>query len=94
MPLLVLLRARRGLVPVPSLLKNEEIAVQSKSLRVDLSPEIELRKILPLEQAAEITNLSPDTLKRRHAALILKLSPRRLGMRLSDVLSIGERPVA
>jgi hypothetical protein len=66
--------------------------MQSKSLRVQLSPEQELRRVLPLEQAAEITNLSPDTLKRRHAALILKLSPRRLGMRLSDALAIG-RPV-
>jgi hypothetical protein len=68
--------------------------LQSKSLRVQLSPEQELRKILPLEQAAEITNLSPDTLKRRHATLILRLSPRRLGMRLADALAIGERPVA
>jgi hypothetical protein len=68
--------------------------LQSKSLRVQLSPEQELRKILPLEQVAEITNLSPDTLKRRHAALILRLSPRRLGMRLADALAIGERPIA
>lgn len=66
----------------------------SKSLRVQLTPEQELRKILPLEQAAEITNLSPDTLKRRHSALILRLSPRRLGMRLADALAIGERPIA
>jgi hypothetical protein len=36
----------------------------------------------------------PTPLKRRHAALILRLSPRRLGMRLADALAIGERPVA
>jgi hypothetical protein len=75
-------------------MKTRSTTLQSKSLRVQLSPEQELRKILPLEQAAEITNLSPDTLKRRHAALILRLSPRRLGMRLADALAIGERPLA
>ncbi len=68
--------------------------MRSKSLRVQLSPEQELRKILPLEQVAEITNLARDTLKRRHADLILRLSPRRLGMRLSDALAIGERSTA
>jgi hypothetical protein len=65
-----------------------------KSLRVQLSPEQELRKILPLEQVSEITNLSRDTLKRSHGDLVLRLSPRRLGMRLSDVLSIGGKPAA
>jgi hypothetical protein len=65
----------------------------SKTLRVELGAEHELRKILPLQQVSEITNLSRDTLKRRHGAFVLKLSPRRLGMRYSDVLKIGE-PVA
>jgi hypothetical protein len=63
--------------------------MQSKSARVQLSPEIELRRVLPLEQATEITNLSRDTLKRNFPDKIIRLSPRRLGMRLSDALAIG-----
>ncbi len=64
--------------------------MRSKSLQVQLSPELELRRVLPLEQAGKITNLSSDTLKRRYPHLVLKLSPRRLGMRLSDALAIGK----
>jgi hypothetical protein len=64
--------------------------MQSKSARVPLSPEIEMRRVLPLEQATEITNLSRDTLKRQFPHLILKLSPRRSGMRLGDALAIGK----
>jgi transcriptional regulator GlxA family with amidase domain len=63
--------------------------MQSKSARVQLSPEIELRRVLPLEQVTEITNLSRDTLKRNFQDKIIRLSPRRLGMRLSDALAIG-----
>ena len=64
--------------------------MQSKSARVSLSPEIEMRRVLPLEQVTEITNLSRDTIKRQFPHLILKLSPRRFGMRLSDALGIGK----
>lgn len=64
--------------------------MQSKSARVQLSEELELRKVLPLEQATEITNLSRDTLKRNFPDKIIRLSPRRLGMRLSDALAIGK----
>ncbi len=58
--------------------------------RVQLGAECEKNRILPLQQVSELTNLSKDTLKRRHSAFILKLSPRRLGMRYGDVLKIGQ----
>jgi hypothetical protein len=64
--------------------------MQSKSARVQLSQEMEMRRVLPLEQATEITNLSRDTLKRNFPDKIIRLSPRRLGMRLSDALAIGK----
>ena len=62
--------------------------------KLDLPPEIGLRRIIPISQAAEITNLSKDTLKRRYPDKVIKLSVRRLGMRLSDALAIGEPTAA
>jgi hypothetical protein len=38
---------------------------------------------------AELTGLSTDTLRRRYTHLIRRLSPRRVGMKLRDVLTIG-----
>jgi hypothetical protein len=55
---------------------------------------LELERIVLLEEAERITTLSPDTLKRRYAPCIVRLSPRRVGMKLRHVLAIasGERP--
>jgi hypothetical protein len=46
-------------------------------------------QMLSLAEAAQLTSLSLDTLRRRHADKIVVLSPRRRGMRLRDVLAIG-----
>ena len=51
--------------------------------------DLELRKIITLERASELTTLSADSLKRHHADKIRRLGPRRLGMRLADALAIG-----
>lgn len=58
--------------------------------RIPLSREIELRRIIGLAQASELSGLSIDTLKRRYPAKIITLSPRRRGMRLGDALELGE----
>jgi hypothetical protein len=47
---------------------------------------IELQRIAPLSEAARLAGVSKDTLQRHHADKILKLSPRRLGMRVRDAL--------
>ena len=62
---------------------NDEPAIQ-------LSPELELRKMLTLEQVTALTTLSADSLKRHHSDKIKRLGPRRLGMTLGDALAIGE----
>ena len=64
--------------------------MESKSHRLKLSEEHELRRVLPLDQVTELTNLSRDSLKRHFPDKIIRLSPRRLGMRLSDALAIGK----
>jgi hypothetical protein len=55
-----------------------------------LTREFELRRKIPLSQAAELTSLSEDTLRRKYPSKILKLSDRRSAMALGDVLAIGE----
>jgi hypothetical protein len=49
----------------------------------------ELERILPLDEAAVLVGLSQDSLRRHYKHLILHLSPRRVGIRLRDALSIG-----
>jgi hypothetical protein len=50
---------------------------------------LERRRILPLQKVAEITSLSEDTLKRNFPDKVRRLSARRLGMAIADVLDIG-----
>jgi hypothetical protein len=56
--------------------------------RVELPKEIELQRIVSLRQASDLSGLSEDTLRRRHADKIIKLSPRRNGMRVRDALML------
>jgi len=47
-----------------------------------------LDKVISLPEAAHIAGVSPDTLRRCHKRQelkIIKLSPRRVGVRLSDL---------
>jgi hypothetical protein len=57
---------------------------------IRLSPERELDRIVSLEQAASLCSLSADTIKRRHADKLVKLSPRRVGIRVRDALMLAE----
>jgi len=55
----------------------------------DLPEEILLKRIIPLKEAAEVSSLSEDTLRRKFPDKIIKLSTRRLGMRLGDALLLN-----
>jgi hypothetical protein len=59
-------------------------------LTATLSPERELDRILSLEQASEVSSLSVETLKRRHRGKLIRLSPRRFGIRLRDALMLSK----
>jgi hypothetical protein len=50
---------------------------------------IEARRVVDLKEASRLSGISIDGLKRHYSKLILTLSPRRRGMRLRNVLSIG-----
>jgi hypothetical protein len=47
-------------------------------------------RILSIAQAAKLRGVSPDTIRRHYPHLIRKLSPRRLGLSVTDALKIGE----
>lgn len=51
---------------------------------------IERQRFVNLEEACRLSGLSRDSLLRHHRDKIRRISPRRLAMRLSDVLSLGE----
>ena len=61
--------------------------------RYKLPLELELERIVTLREAHEISGLSPDAWRDNYPDLILRLSPRRQGIKLKHVLSVG-RPAA
>jgi hypothetical protein len=54
--------------------------------RIELSPTLERRRFIGIDQAAEFLGISRDTFQRTYPHLIRRLSPRRNGVRLGDVL--------
>ena len=56
--------------------------------------ELALARIVTLREAAQLAGCSEDTLKRRHPQKIIRLSPRRLGMRVRDALFLTDENVA
>jgi hypothetical protein len=50
-------------------------------------PEIELERIVPLKEAARLRGTSVDTLRRRFSHKIIKISPRRDGMKIRDAIA-------
>jgi hypothetical protein len=49
---------------------------------------VEMQRIVPLKEACRLLNLSKDTIRREFSDKIVKLSPRRFGMRLCDALKL------
>lgn len=49
---------------------------------------IERERIVSLPEAARLRGCSIDTLKRNDANKIIRLSPRRVGMRVRDALNL------
>jgi hypothetical protein len=49
---------------------------------------LELESVLPMAKVREMTSLSDEALERSHAHRVKRLSERRKGMKLRDVLAI------
>jgi len=56
----------------------------------ELMNALEGMRIVSMREASMLTGLSADTLRRHHGHLILRLSAKRCGLRLRDVLTIGD----
>jgi hypothetical protein len=52
---------------------------------------LELARIAPLPEAAHLSGVCKDTLKRHHRDKLVVLSPRRLGMRVRDALMLAKK---
>jgi hypothetical protein len=50
--------------------------------------ELELNRIIPITDAADLSSLSPDGWYRHHRDKLIKLSEKRYGVRLRDALFI------
>lgn len=60
-----------------------------KVRKVRLTPELELERIITLKEAHELSGLSPDAWKDNYPEYVIRLSPRRLGIKLKHVLNVG-----
>jgi hypothetical protein len=50
---------------------------------------LELESVQKMPAVEEITSLSADTIRRKYAEYVVKLSPRRDGMKLKHALAIA-----
>jgi hypothetical protein len=56
-------------------------------------PALELLRVCELDEAARLSGLSRDSLVREHSDKVIRLSPRRLGMRVAHALML-QNPTA
>jgi hypothetical protein len=55
-----------------------------------LSP-LELNRIVAMDEASELSSLSEDTLEEHYPELIVRLSPKRKGMRVGHALMLSKK---
>lgn len=55
----------------------------------DELPVVERLRIVSVAEAARLSGISEDGLRRHHSDKLIRLSPRRLGMRLRAALMLG-----
>jgi hypothetical protein len=60
-------------------------------MATQLSDDIELERIISIDEAARLRGVSTDTLRRHDRDKFIQLSPRRLGMRVRDALGLGKQ---
>jgi len=47
-------------------------------------------RVIPVPEAARINSISTDTYKRKHGGTIVKVSDKRVGVKLKDALAIAQ----
>jgi hypothetical protein len=51
---------------------------------------VEMKRIVPIAEGARLRGVSTDTFRRTMRHKFIKLSPRRLGIRVEDALALDE----
>jgi hypothetical protein len=51
---------------------------------------IELNRIIPISEAAELSSISPDGWYRHHRDKLIQLTDKRVGVRLKDALFLSQ----
>jgi hypothetical protein len=54
----------------------------------ELSQSLELEKLITIERASEIVGISDDSFRRHYGHLIRRITPRRIGVRVRDLLTV------
>ena len=59
-------------------------------MRTDIEalPLVERLRIIPLSEAARLAGCSEESLRRNHADKLIRIGPRRIGMRQGDALML------
>lgn len=55
----------------------------------ELSQSLELERLITIEKASEIVGISYDLFRRHYGHLICRITPRRIGVRVRDLLTVG-----
>ena len=55
----------------------------------ELSQSLELERLITIEKASEIVGISDDLFRRHYGHLIRRITPRRIGVRVRDLLTVG-----
>ena len=64
------------------------MSIESESDTAKLA--VEMKRIVGLAEAARLRGVSVDTLRRTQRHKFIKISARRLGMRVEDALALDE----
>jgi hypothetical protein len=56
---------------------------------VELTP-LALLRVAPMPEVERLSGLSSDTIKKHYRHLLVRVSPRRIGMRVRDALAIAQ----
>jgi hypothetical protein len=73
---------------------RKEDAMNTTKPSLDDLPLVERLRIISLPEATRLSGLSEDGIRRHHSDKIIKLSPRRVGMRVGDALMLKSDDVA
>jgi hypothetical protein len=57
--------------------------------KLSMTRELRLERIVTLKEAHKLSGLSPDAWKDNYPEYVIRLSPRRLGIKLKHVLNVG-----